>query len=51
MKKFIHWMYEDKSFIKDGIIYDTTDECRKIHMCKFNVAIFCIGIYTQGDHR
>ena len=25
MKEFIHWMYENKLFINDGIIYDTKD--------------------------
>ena len=29
MKKFIHWMYYNDLFIKDGIIYDTTYGCRK----------------------
>ena len=26
---FIHWMYEDKLFITDGIMYDNTDGCSK----------------------
>ena len=25
IKKFIHWMYENSLFIKDGIIYDNTN--------------------------
>ena len=29
MKKFIHCMYENNLFIKDGIIYDTTYGCSK----------------------
>ena len=29
MKEFIHWMYENKLFIKDSIIYDTTNGCSK----------------------
>ena len=29
MNFFIHWMYEDKLFITDGIMYDNTDGCSK----------------------
>ena len=32
-KKFIHWMYDNKLFIKGGIIYDTTDGCRIQYRC------------------
>ena len=33
MKKFIHCMYENNLFIKDGIIYDTTYGCSKQYKC------------------
>ena len=33
MRKFIHWIYDNKSFIKDGIIYNTTDGCNKKYRC------------------
>ena len=29
MKNFIHWMNDNTFFIKDGMIYDNTDGCRK----------------------
>ena len=29
MKKFIHCMYNIKFTVRDGIIYDTKDECSK----------------------
>ena len=34
MEKFIHWIYENNLFIKDGIIYDTTDGCNKQYRCE-----------------
>ena len=32
--KFIHWIYDNKLFIKDGIIYDNEDGCSKQHRYK-----------------
>ena len=33
MKRFIHWMHKNNLFIKDGIIYDTSDVCIKQYRC------------------
>ena len=33
IKNFIHWMQENKLFIKNGIIYDTTDVCSTKYIC------------------
>ena len=33
MNIFIHWMYYNNLLLKDGIIYDTTDVCRKQYIC------------------
>ena len=34
MKTFIHWIYENKLFIKDGIIHDAEDGRSKQYRCK-----------------
>ena len=34
MKNLIRWMYDNKFFIKDGMIYDNIDGCRKQYQCK-----------------
>ena len=33
MNNFIHWMYNNILFVKDGIIYNTTDVCSKQYIC------------------
>ena len=47
MKKIIHWMYENKLFINNGIIYDTTYGCRKQYMC---VNVNMDNIHIEFSH-
>ena len=47
MKKFIHWIYEENLFIKDGIIYDTTDICSKKYRCENAVWVLFVLAFTH----
>ena len=47
MKKFIHCMYENNLFIKDGIIYDTKDGCIKQYRCANRICILSILVFTH----
>ena len=64
MKTFIHWMYDNNLFIKDGIIYDTTDVCNKQYICSDAMRILselvfiyrviidiCINIPVRGRNK
>ena len=42
MKIFIHWMYENNLFIKDGIIYDTAYGCS--NKCRRENAIWLLSV-------
>ena len=46
MKIFIHWMYENNLFVKDGIIYDTTDGCRNIYRCANSMRLLSVLAFT-----
>ena len=46
-KKFIHWMYDNKLFIKGGIIYDTTDGCRIQYRCANTMWPLSVLEFTQ----
>ena len=42
MNNFIHWMYHTNLFINDGIIYYTTDECRKQYRCANAISLLSV---------
>ena len=47
IKKFLHWMYDNKLFIKDGIIYDTTDGCSKQYRCENSMWLLSVLTFTH----
>ena len=47
MNKFIHCMYENEFFIKDDIIYDTTDGCIKQYRCENEMWLLSAFYFTQ----
>ena len=42
VKKFIHWMYDTNLFIKDVIIYATTDGCIKQYQCENSMGVLSV---------
>ena len=46
MKKLITWMYDNKLFIKDGIIYDTTDGCIKKYISENSMWLLYVLTFT-----
>ena len=47
MNKFIHWMYYNNLFIKDGIIYDTTNGCSKQYRCENAIWLLSVLSFTH----
>ena len=47
MKKFIHCIYQNKLFIKYGIIYDTKDGCSKQYRSANEMWIFSVLEFTH----
>ena len=46
MKNFIHWMYDNNLFVKDGIIYDTTGGCSKKYKSENAFWLLSVSSFT-----
>ena len=46
MKNFIQRMYGNNFFIKDGIIYETTDRCFKQYKCTNEIWLLSVLVFT-----
>ena len=46
-KKLIHWIYNNKTFTKDVIIYDTAYGCSKQYICPNAMWILSLLAFTH----
>ena len=47
INNFIHLMYENNLFIKDGILYDNKDGCSKQCICENSMRLLSVFAFTS----